>query len=58
MESRGIVIPEGKTFYDVYLEREALYLKYADLVAEEQDGEELWTNCCRVTELLHSFHKC
>ena len=30
-ETRGIVIPEGQTFRDVYDERTALYEKYADI---------------------------
>ena len=51
-ESRGIVVPEGKTFYDVFLERSALYEKYADIVIEERPGEEIWANCLRITDAI------
>ncbi len=40
-ETRGICIPEGQTFEDVYNERCALYEKYAD-VTVETDDRELW----------------
>lgn len=33
-ETRGIVIPEGQTFRDVYNERTALYEKYADITVD------------------------
>ena len=33
-ETRGIVIPEGQTFRDVYDERTALYEKYADITVD------------------------
>ncbi len=32
--TRGIVIPEGQTFRDVYNERTALYEKYADITVD------------------------
>ena len=51
-ESRGIVVPEGKTFYDVFQERSALYEKYADIVIEERPGEEIWANCLRITDAI------
>ncbi len=57
MDSRGIVIPEGKTFRDIYEEREVLYLKYADIVLTEKDGQDLWTNCCRVADAVRKYEK-
>lgn len=32
---RGVAIPEGYTLYDLYLERTALYEKYADITIDE-----------------------
>ena len=40
-ETRGIVIPEGQTFRDVYEERTALYEKYADITVDV-DRPDLW----------------
>jgi shikimate kinase len=57
MDSRGIVIPEGKTFRDIYEERNILYLKYADLVISEKNDQDLWTNCCRVADAIHKFEE-
>lgn len=41
-ETRGIVIPDGQTFLDVYKERAVLYEKYADITVETGSNEELW----------------
>ena len=45
-ETRGIVIPEGQTFRDVYNERTALYEKYADITvdvdADIADEADIW----------------
>ncbi len=57
MDSRGIVIPEGKTFRDIYEERNILYLKYADLVISEKNDQDLWTNCCRVANAIRNFEE-
>ena len=39
--TRGIVIPEGQTFRDVYNERTALYEKYADITVDV-DKPDIW----------------
>ncbi len=57
MDSRGIVIPEGKTFRDIYEERNILYLRYADLVISEKNDQDLWTNCCRVADAIRNFEE-
>ena len=42
-ETRGIVIPEGQTFRDVYNERTALYEKYADITVDiDADKADIW----------------
>ncbi len=41
--TRGIVIPEGQTFRDVYNERTALYEKYADITVDvDADKANIW----------------
>ena len=41
--TRGIVIPEGQTFRDVYNERTALYEKYADITDDvDADKADIW----------------
>ncbi len=40
-ETRGIVVPEGQTFDDVFHERVPLYEKYADITVDTDSGE-LW----------------
>jgi len=35
LKKRGVVIKEGQTFHDLYLERTALYEKYADVTVYE-----------------------
>ena len=41
--TRGIVIPEGQTFRDVYNERTALYEKYADITVDvDVDKADIW----------------
>lgn len=54
--TRGIVIPEGKTFQDIYEERNALYEKYADIIIEEGDGE-IWEHCLEVTAEVLKFDR-
>ena len=50
-ETRGIVVPEGQTFEDVYNERVPLYEHYADVTVDTNDGE-LWEVVERITEAL------
>lgn len=50
-ETRGIVIPEGQTFRDVYDERTALYEKYADITIDV-DGTDLWAVVEEITTEL------
>lgn len=40
-DTRGIVVPEGQTFDDVFNERVPLYEKYADITVDTDSGE-LW----------------
>ena len=49
--TRGLVIPEGKTFEDVYNERVPLYEQYADLTVDT-DGKDLWDVVEEITEAL------
>lgn len=49
--TRGLVIPEGKTFEDVYKERVPLYEQYAD-VTVDTDGKELWNVVEEISEQL------
>ena len=54
-ETRGIVIPEGQTFRDVYDERTALYEKYADITVDVDGGDEadIWDVVEEITAKLH-----
>lgn len=52
-ETRGIVVPEGKTFRDVYDERVPLYEKYADITVDTEEGD-LWAVGERITEAIKS----
>lgn len=36
IKNRGVVIQDGQTLYDLYLERTALYEKYADITVDEK----------------------
>ena len=36
IKGRGVVLKEGQTLYDLYLERTPLYEKYADLCISEE----------------------
>ena len=36
IKGRGVVLKEGQTLYDLYLERTPLYEKYADLEIPEE----------------------
>lgn len=49
--TRGLVIPEGKTFEDVYKERVPLYEQYAD-VTVDTDGKDLWNVVEEISEQL------
>lgn len=49
--TRGLVIPEGKTFEDVYNERVPLYERYADLTVDT-DGKDLWDVVEEITRAL------
>lgn len=51
-ETRGIVIPEGQTFQDVYNERSALYEKYADITVDV-DASDLWQVVEEITNQLN-----
>lgn len=37
IKGRGVVLKEGQTLYDLYVERTVLYEKYADLVIDESN---------------------
>ena len=50
-ETRGIVIPEGQTFRDVYDERTALYEQYADITVDV-DHTDLWDVVEAITSKL------
>lgn len=50
-ETRGIVIPEGQTFRDVYNERSALYEKYADITVNA-DRSDSWDVVEEITTKL------
>lgn len=56
-ETRGIVIPEGQTFRDVYNERTALYEKYADITvdvdADIADEADIWDVVEAITAKLN-----
>ncbi|MBQ8063761.1 MAG: shikimate kinase [Clostridia bacterium] len=49
--TRGLVIPEGKTFEDVYRERVPLYERYADITVDT-DEKDLWDVVEEITEQL------
>ena len=53
-KSRGVVLPNGKTLKDVYLEREPLFEKYADYTILET-GISLDETIERVLELLEKI---
>jgi shikimate kinase len=40
LTDRGIAAPDGRTIYEIYKDREALYARYADLIVASCDGEE------------------
>ena len=53
-ETRGIVIPEGQTFRDVYNERTALYEKYADITVDvDADKADIWDVVEAITSNLN-----
>ena len=37
LKNRGVVLRDGQTLYDIYLERNILYRQYADLIIDEND---------------------
>ena len=46
IKGRGVVLKEGQTLYDLYMERTPLYEKYADLrISEEGKGVEETVQC-------------
>ena len=49
--TRGLVIPEGKTFEDVYRERVPLYERYADITVDT-DKKDLWDVVEEITKEL------
>ena len=52
--TRGIVIPEGQTFRDVYNERTALYEKYADITVDvDADKADIWDVVETITAKLN-----
>lgn len=56
LATRGVVLPEGMTFYDLYKERTALYEKYADLTVVS-GNEEIWHNCELITKAIEDARK-
>ena len=50
-ESRGISIPEGMTFQDLYIERIPLYERYADITVDA-GKKEIWSAVEDITEAL------
>lgn len=50
-KNRGVVLKEGQTLYDLYLERTKLFEKYADYIVSE-DGLELEETIDKVLELF------
>ena len=50
-ESRGISIPEGMTFQDLYNERIPLYERYADITVDA-GKKEIWSAVEDITEAL------
>lgn len=53
-ETRGIVVPEGETFRDVYDERVPLYEKYADLIVDTEAGD-LWETVESISSRLEDI---
>jgi shikimate kinase len=49
--SRGIVIDKGQSLYDLYLEREPLYNKYADITVNILD-ETIEETLNRIIEII------
>ena len=49
---RGVLIPEGFTFRDLYDERVPLYRRYADLTVEEAPGEDAAHTLARLVSAL------
>ena len=49
---RGVIIKNGSTLYDMYLERRALYEKYADITVKIADGDDI---CAAMDKLLESL---
>lgn len=54
--SRGIVVPEGETFLDVYNERIPLYERYAD-VTVDTEGKEFWDVVEEITAAVKEYKK-
>ncbi len=51
LPTRGVVIREGKTLFDMYKERAPLYEKYADITVR-CDEESLSANVDKITRAL------
>lgn len=54
--SRGIVVPEGETFLDVYNERIPLYERYAD-VTVDTEGKEFWDVVEEITAAVMEYRQ-
>lgn len=52
--TRGIVVPNGKTFQDVYKERVPLYEQYAD-VTVDTEGKEFWDVVEEITLAVNRY---
>lgn len=52
--SRGIVVPQGETFLDVYNERIPLYEKYAE-VTVDTEGKEFWDVVEEITAAVEDY---
>lgn len=49
---RGVIIKSGSTLYDMYVERCALYEKYADITVKIADGEDICQTLDKLVESL------
>ena len=52
--TRGILIREGQTFEDVYLERSPLYEKYADVIVDTS-SDSVFENCLKIEKAINSM---
>lgn len=49
---RGVIIKNGSTLYDMYIERRALYEKYADITVKIEEGEDICQTLDKLVESL------